>query len=161
MIILMLLENKLFTNKSQNPTSKGETAGNNAENLWSPILFSYSNLIKRGVTQVNREQIYGSPRQQINQPVTTPECEPFPMNSIQIPFAPINPEWDLDHHQVGTWTLKCKRWNRTTEIIISPSFEFQDKWKFVIFFLSRFWYSNLIFGQFIILIGWWENRQIM
>ena len=36
MIILMLLENKLFTNKSQNPTSKGETAGDNAENLWSP-----------------------------------------------------------------------------------------------------------------------------
>ena len=33
MIILMLLENKLFTNKSQNPTSKGETAGDKAENL--------------------------------------------------------------------------------------------------------------------------------
>ena len=46
MIILMLLENKLFTNKSQNPTSKGETAGDNAENLWSPILFPYLNLIK-------------------------------------------------------------------------------------------------------------------
>ena len=46
MIILMLLENKLFTNKSQNPTSKGETAGDNAKNLWSSILFPYSNLIK-------------------------------------------------------------------------------------------------------------------
>ena len=53
MTILMLIENKLFTNKSQNPTSKGETAGDDAENLWSPILFSYWNLIKLGVTQVN------------------------------------------------------------------------------------------------------------
>ena len=92
MIILILLENKLFTNKSQNPTSKGETAGDNSENLWSPILFSYSNLIKLGVTQVNRERIYGSPRQQINPPVATPDCEPFPMNPIQSPFAPIKPE---------------------------------------------------------------------
>ena len=98
----MLLENKLFTNKSQNPTSKGETAVDNAENLWSPILFSYWNLIQLGVTQVNWERIYGSPRQQINQPVTTLECEPFPMNLIQSPFAPIKPERDLEHHQVGT-----------------------------------------------------------
>ena len=66
MIILMLLENKLFTNKSQNPTSKGETAGDNADNLWSPILFSYWNLIQLKVTQVNWEQIYGLPKQQIN-----------------------------------------------------------------------------------------------
>ena len=57
MIILILLENKLLTNKSQNPTSKGETAGDNAENLWSPILFPYSNLIKLVVTQVNWERI--------------------------------------------------------------------------------------------------------
>ena len=33
MKILMLLENKLITTKSQNPTSTGETAGDNAENL--------------------------------------------------------------------------------------------------------------------------------
>ena len=58
MIILMLLENKLLKNKSQNPTSKGETAGDNAENLWSPIPFPYSNLIKLEVTQVNRERIF-------------------------------------------------------------------------------------------------------
>ena len=88
----MLLENKLITTISQNPTSTGETAGDNAENLWSPILFSYWNLIQLEVTQVKWERIYGSPRQQINQPVTTPECEPFPMNSIQSPFAPIKPE---------------------------------------------------------------------
>ena len=92
MIILMLLENKLFRHKSKNPTSKGETAGDNAENLWSPILFYYCNLIQLGVTQVNWEKIYESPRQQINQPVTTPECETFPMNSIQSPLAPNKPE---------------------------------------------------------------------
>ena len=102
MIILILLENKLFTNKSQNPTSKGETAGDNAKNLWCPILFSYWNLIQLGVTQVNWEQIYGSPGQQINQPVTTPECEPLPMKSIQSPVSPIKPEGGLDHHQVLT-----------------------------------------------------------
>ena len=33
MIILMLLENKLITTKSKNPTSTGEIAGDNADNL--------------------------------------------------------------------------------------------------------------------------------
>ena len=33
MIILMLLENKLITTKSQNPISTGERAGDNADNL--------------------------------------------------------------------------------------------------------------------------------
>ena len=33
MIILMILENKLITTKSKNPTSTGERAGDNADNL--------------------------------------------------------------------------------------------------------------------------------
>ena len=66
MIILMLLENKLITTKSKNPTSTGERAGDNTNNLWSPILFSYWNLIQLKVTQVNWELIYGLPKQQIN-----------------------------------------------------------------------------------------------
>ena len=53
-------------------------------------------------TQVYWERIYGLPRQQINQPITTPECEPFPQLSVQSPFVPIKPDEDLDHHQVVT-----------------------------------------------------------
>ena len=92
MIILILLENKLFTNKSQNPTSKGETDGDNAKNLMEPDTVPLFELNQTRGTQANWERIYGSPRQQINQPVATPECEPFPMNPIQSPFAPIKPE---------------------------------------------------------------------
>ena len=33
MIIFMLLENKLITTESENPTSAGERAGDNANNL--------------------------------------------------------------------------------------------------------------------------------
>ena len=55
MIILMLLGDQLNSNKSQNPTSTGETAGDNANNLWCSILPSYWNLIQLKGTQVNRE----------------------------------------------------------------------------------------------------------
>ena len=113
MIILMLLENKLITTKSKNPTSTGERASDNADNLWSPILSYYWNLIQLGVTNKSTD--------------TTPESEPLSMKSIQILVLPIKPDGYLDHHQVGTWTQKCTRWNWTTEIIISPSFEFQDE----------------------------------
>ena len=37
------------------------------------------------------------------------------LKPIQIPFVPIKPREDLDHHQVGPLTLKCTSWNRTTE----------------------------------------------
>ena len=40
MIILMLLGDKLKSTKSQNPTSTGERSSDNADNIWSPILFS-------------------------------------------------------------------------------------------------------------------------
>ena len=77
MIILMLLENKLFTNKSQNPTSTGETAGDNAENLMEPNTVPLFELNQTRGTQVNWERIYGSPRQQINQPIATPGANRF------------------------------------------------------------------------------------
>ena len=57
MIILILLENKLFTNKSQNPTSKGETAGDNAENLMEPDTVPLFELNQTRGTQVNWERI--------------------------------------------------------------------------------------------------------
>ena len=66
MIILMLLGDQLNSTKSQNPTYTGERADDNANNLCSPILSSYWNLIQLEETQVNWEQIYGLPRQQIN-----------------------------------------------------------------------------------------------
>ena len=41
---------------------------------------------------------------------------------IQFPYAPIKPNKYLAHHQVGTLTLECTRWNRTTEKLITSSF---------------------------------------
>ena len=55
MIILMLLGDQLNSTKSQNPTFTGEIAGDNADNLWCPILPSYWNLIQLKGTQVNWE----------------------------------------------------------------------------------------------------------
>ena len=55
MIILMLLGDKLNSTESQNPTSNGDTAGDNANNLWCPMLPSYWNLIQLEGTQVNWE----------------------------------------------------------------------------------------------------------
>ena len=45
---------------------------------------------------------------------------------IQRPSTPIKPREDLDHHQVGTFTLKCKWWNQTTGKLITPSFDILD-----------------------------------
>ena len=42
------------------------------------------------------------------------------LKPIQSSFVPIKPREDSDKNLVGTWTLKCTRWNRTTEKIISP-----------------------------------------
>ena len=44
--VLMLLGDKLNSTKSQNPTSNGETSGDNDENIWCPILIFYWNLIQ-------------------------------------------------------------------------------------------------------------------
>ena len=49
---LMLLGDQLNSTKSQNTTSTGETAGDNADNLWFPILHSYWNLIRLKDTRV-------------------------------------------------------------------------------------------------------------
>ena len=48
------------------------------------------------------------------------------METIQTFFVPTKPHENLDHDQVGTWTLKCIRWNLTTEKLISPSFDILD-----------------------------------
>ena len=57
----MLLENKIITTKSQNPTSKGETAGDNAENRMEPDTVPLFELYQTRGTQVNWERIFGSP----------------------------------------------------------------------------------------------------
>ena len=46
--------------------------------------------------------------------------------TTQIPFVPIKPRKDLEHPQVGTWTLKYKRQNQTTDKLISSSLDFID-----------------------------------
>ena len=43
---LMLLVDQLNSTKSQNSTSNGETACDNADNLWCPILIFYWDLIQ-------------------------------------------------------------------------------------------------------------------
>ena len=55
MIIIMLLGDQLNSTKSQNSTSTGEISGDNADNIWCPILSSYWNLIQHKGTQENWE----------------------------------------------------------------------------------------------------------
>ena len=50
--VLMLLGDQLNSTKSQNPISTGETACDNADNLWCLILISYWNLIELKNTEV-------------------------------------------------------------------------------------------------------------
>ena len=73
----MPLGDQLNSTKSQNPTSTGETAGDNADNLWCPILSSYWKLIQRKGTQVNWMYIYGLPGQQINRLIQLRRVQPI------------------------------------------------------------------------------------
>ena len=50
--ILLILGDQLNSTKFQNPTSTGETAGDNADNLLCPILDFYWNLIQLKDTQI-------------------------------------------------------------------------------------------------------------
>ena len=95
-IILMLIVNTLITTKSQNPTSIGERAGDNANNQWSPILFSYWNLIQLKVTQVNWEYIYGLPWQQINRLILLQRVNSYQQSRYKTPCGLLN--------QMETWT---------------------------------------------------------
>ena len=107
MIILMLLENKLITTKSMNPTSTGERAGDNANKLWSPILLSYWNLIQLKVTQVNWEQIYGLLKQQINRLILLRRANRYKWSWYKTLCCLLNKmdtwtttRWELDHRSV-------------------------------------------------------------
>ena len=42
---------------------------------------------------------------------TTQKSATISMNPKQSPMATIKPNEDLDHHEVGTLTQKCTRWN--------------------------------------------------
>ena len=44
------------------------------------------------------------------------------MKPIQIPYAPITPGEDSDHHHVVNWTLKWTRWIQTTNKLITTDF---------------------------------------
>ena len=112
--------------KSIISTFSGETAHKNADNLWFPILNSCQELNpdqrslslivkKLKCCQYNKGFFF-----------YCPTSATISMKPIQIPSAPIKPCEYLDHHQVGTWTLKFTRWNRTTEKLISPSFDILD-----------------------------------
>ena len=113
----MLLENKLITTKSKNPTSTGERAGDNADILWSPILFSYWNLIQLKVNQVNWEQIYGSLKQQINQLILLRRANRYQWSQYNAPCCLLNhmetwttTRWELEHRSVqgGIEPLRLK-----------------------------------------------------
>ena len=117
MIILMLLGDTLKSTKSQNPTSTGDRAGDNDINLWSPILSSYWNLIQLEETQVNWEQIYGLPRQQINRLILLRRVNRYQWIQYKAPCCLLNQmetwtttRWELEHRsiQVGFEPLRLK-----------------------------------------------------
>ena len=100
--VLMLLGDQLNSTKSQNPISTGETAGDNADNLWCPILDFCWNLIQLEDTQVYlgvNLWVAGTTNKLTG---TTQKSAPLSMNPIQSPVVPIKPDGYLDHHQVGT-----------------------------------------------------------
>ena len=107
-------------------TFSGEIDGNNSNNLWLPILDSCQelNLTQRPLS-INGSKIKCC---QDNKEVycCCLTSSTMSIKRIQVPCVPIKPCEDLNHHQVGTWTLKFTRWNQTTEKLISPSFDFLD-----------------------------------
>ena len=53
-------------------------------------------------------------RQQISLLYTDPQAQQYKYNWCKA-ISPIKSREDLDHHQVGTWKLKCTRQNQTTD----------------------------------------------
>ena len=98
----MLLGDKFNLPKYQNPTSNVETTGDNADNIWCPILI-YD-------LELNPTQKYSSMlgvnlwvAETTNNFIgTAPKSASLSMKPIQSPVLPIKPDGDLDHHQVGT-----------------------------------------------------------
>ena len=81
----------------------------------------------------------------------------MPMELIKRPSASIKPRKDLDHRQVGNWTLKCEMWNQTTDKLISPNFDILDSvqidhLKNVCYFLIVLIQSELITCQTFVLL---------
>ena len=60
------------------------------------------------------------------------------MKPTHSPSAPIKPHKNSEHHQVGTWTPKCTRWNRKPEKSTTPSFEILDS------VIENYWKLQLI-----------------
>ena len=110
----MLLGDQLNSTKSQNPTSTGERAGDNSNNLWSPILSSYWNLIQLKETQVNWEKIYGLLRQQINRLILLRRANRYQWSRYKAPCCLLNQmattRWELEHRSVqgGIEPLRIK-----------------------------------------------------
>ena len=115
-----------ISSESRLSTFSGETSGNNANNLWFPILKScqelnpdqgFLSIIGRKLKccQDNNGVYFFFPTS------TTMEIKP-----IQRPSAPIKPREALTYHQVVSWMILNARWNRTTEFCNSPSFAIPD-----------------------------------
>ena len=107
-------------------TFSGETSINNGDNLWFPILKYWQELnLTQILLSINGNKLKCC---QYNKEVYCcyPIISKMSMQPIQSPFSPTKPHEYLNQHQVGTWTLKCTRWNRTTKKLISPSFDFLD-----------------------------------
>ena len=110
----MLLGDQLNLTKSQNWISTGETAGDNADNLWCPIMDFCWNLIQLDVTKLYLEVNLWVAEKTNKLTATTQKSAALSMMPIQSPVVPIKPDGDLEPHQVRTWTQKCTRWNWTT-----------------------------------------------
>ena len=112
--------------KSIISTFSGEKYGSNINNILFPILDSCQelNMTQRSLS-INGSKI------KIFQDNKVVYCcfltsKTMSMKQIQILFVSIKPREDLNHHQVVNLTLKCKRWNQTTEKLIPPRFRFLD-----------------------------------
>ena len=107
--VLIILGDQLNSTKSQNPISTGETAGDNANNLWCPIMDFCWNLIQLEDTQVYLGVNLWVAKTTTKLAGTTQKSAPLSIKPIHSPVVPNKPDGDLDHHQVGTLTQKCTR----------------------------------------------------
>ena len=112
--------------ESRLSTLSGETAVNNADNIWLSILNSCweLNLTQILLSTTKRKLKCFQYKKGIYCCWTTSAT--MSMKPIQIPSAPIKQRESLTYHQVKLCTLLHARWNRTTEFCNSPSLAIPD-----------------------------------
>ena len=83
----------------------GEKVGDNADNLWFPIMNSCRNLFRLEDWYVKPGANPSDSQTNKNFTDRHPKVRTMLTKPIQIPSAHIKPSEESDRHQVGTWTL--------------------------------------------------------